>query len=466
MFSKIPKPNTLAFQFTAWYSAVFIASSLLLFGLAYLLVNTSLRERDRAGILTALNEYAARYADDGTEAFSEHPDRSSAGAGRFFVRVTESDNTTVFLNDPERWVRLDLRKLHAQPAPDQVDWVDLPLIDSHNWEIASKRLTGGRILQVGAGTEQREDVLEQFVGVFAAVMLPVILVGLAGGSLFAVRALRPIRHLIQTVRAITETGRLDARVPMEGAWGELHDLARLVNQMLDRIARLITGMRDALDNVAHDLRTPIARLRGRAEDALQSNPDPVVSQEALTSCLEESEEILTMLNTLMDISEAETGTLALDRRSIDLTDVLANVVDLYRDVTDEKHLLVVLSPSKDLRVNADPNRMRQVLGNLLDNAVKYTPSGGRIDIEGYRNGQQAVVTVRDTGSGISPEDLPKIWDRLYRGDKSRSQRGLGLGLSLVKAIVHAHGGSVDVASSPGSGSCFTVTLPLGSGLAR
>lgn len=165
----------------------------------------------------------------------------------------------------------------------------------------------------------------------------------------------------------------------------------------------------------------------------------------------------------MDISEAETGTLALNRQSIDLSEVLTNVVDLYRDVTDEKHLLVVLNPlPDDLRVLADLNRMRQVFGNLLDNAVKYTPSGGRIDIEAHRQNQQATVTIGDTGSGISPEDLDKIWDRLYRGDKSRSQRRLGLGLCLVKAIVLAHGGSVDVVSTPGSGSRFTVIFPLSS----
>jgi signal transduction histidine kinase len=271
--------------------------------------------------------------------------------------------------------------------------------------------------------------------------------------------LAPIRQLIGTVENVITTGQMNERMPLPEKNDEISRLARLFNDMLEKNETLIRRMREALDNVAHDLRTPLTRLRGVAELALQGEPDATTCRDALLDAMEESDRVLTMLNTLMDISEAETGLMKLDLRPVPLDEVVSEVSELFEFVAQDKSIRVTTAVPSNLIVRADRNRLRQVLVNLLDNAIKYTPSGGRVEISAKSGGDEVVITVKDTGEGIPTEEVPRIWERLYRGDKSRSQRGLGLGLSLVRAIINAHGGGIEVQSTVGKGSNFTIHLP-------
>jgi len=449
------------FRLTIWYSGIFILSALFLFALAYFLLSSSLSKQDHEAIELRLQELSALYQTGGRELLEREVtvEKKFEKKIPFFTRLAGRDNETLFLHIPYQWVEFDIKLLEKMTPDTTMRWTRLPLKNNRNaLEVASIRLPNDYLLQVGKSTEDREKILRHFREIFTAVMVPLILFGFAGGAFLAFRALRPIRHLISAVRSVGPN-RMDTRVRSPQTGDELDELATLFNGMLEKIETLINGMRDSLDNVAHDLRTPMTRLRGIAEIALRSDQNLEICREALADSIEESERILTMLNTLMDISEAETGVMKLDLESVNVSALIEGVAELYRYVAEDKGILVHTMASNDLYLTADPNRMRQILANLLDNAIKYTPNGGRIDIEAHHRGQKIVILVKDTGTGIHPEELPRIWDRLYRCDQSRSQKGLGLGLNLVKAIVQAHKGQIEVFSEPGKGSNFIVSLP-------
>jgi heavy metal sensor kinase len=455
--------KTLSFRLTIWYFGLFTLSAGVLFGTAYVLLGATLQGKDREAIQFELQEYAAEYQRGGLDAVEKEIalQRSHTGNMLFFVRVADPDNHTLLLSIPSQWNRFDLTQLEKPDTSADERWIQIPAKgDEEVLEIVSSRQPDEIVLQVGINTEDREEVLEHFRDLLVVIMLPVIALGLGGGSFFAWRALRPVRNFIQTLQSILTTGKLTARAPVTEAGDELDELSTLFNNMLDRIAVLISGMQSALDNVAHDLRTPMTRLRGMAELALQPEQSETTLRDALVNCLEEADRIHAMLNTLMDISEAEHGAMKLEIQPLNVQDLVMQSIELYREVAEDKAIQLLASVPPELSLYADRNRMLQSLANLLDNAIKYTPSGGQVTMTAARDDHHIVLTVTDTGIGIPAEDLPRIWDRLYRGDKSRSQRGLGLGLSFVKAIAQAHHGSVQVSSTPEGGSTFTLSLPL------
>ena len=423
-------------RLAVWYAALFIASSFTIVLLTYWLTASSLTQRDHEIIQAKLGEYATVYARGGLRALTDTMDAEQRSSReRVFVRVLDGGGEAVLLSNAEGW-------------------------DPDTLEVGTVSLADGTLMQVGKSTEARNDILGRFRAALGLVTLSIIVIALTGGWVATQSAVRPIRRLSGAVRRIVTTGRTDERVPVTSEDDAIRELTELFNAMLDRIEGLVRGMRGALDNVSHDLRTPLTRLRGTAELALAAEPDVDRYREALADSVEESDRVLVMLNTLMDISEAESGAMPLRREALDLLECAERAVELYRDVADAKDVRLDVGTTTPAPVMADRVRLEQVAANLIDNAVKYTPEGGRVTVDVLVVGGRAQLRVRHTGIGIPADEQSRVWERLFRGDRSRAQRGLGLGLSLVKAIVEAHGGSVRVDSQPNQGSTFTVELPL------
>jgi len=377
----------------------------------------------------------------------------------FMLRIAGPDNGTRFLTYPRDWNSFPFQALeNRRPVREGEMSTFRNPDDGRVLVLSSLFLSDGNILQVGISTTERERTLARFRNAFLLILVPLAAVGFLAGLFLTSRFLRPINKLTATMNDIIFTGEVDRRLPEEPRTDELSGLVVLFNRMLGRIEGLISDMRENLDNVAHDLITPLTRLRGAAEAALRSGNTPSLTG-ALRAGIEESDRILALLRTLLEISRTEAGIVHLTREHIDLAPLLDDLAELFSYAAQEKRIRFEKAIQTPLPAHVDANRIRQAVSNLLDNALKYTPPDRPVLIAARSDGGRIVIDIEDSGRGIPPEDVPRIFERFYRASNKDSDGGFGVGLHLAKAIVEAHHGSLSVRSRPGKGSVFTVTLP-------
>jgi heavy metal sensor kinase len=388
-------------------------------------------------------------------------DARATGTNDIFFLVYDRNGRPVASSDLSTWNDLSL----VAPSAAEIGSFGSPTYrdaigTGHHARIRVLTLAAGNafVLRVGITVQDDQRVVDQARQTISAIMLAVIAVAVVVGWLLARRALAGVQNVTSTANAISR-GELRQRVPTSGSGNEIDQLANTFNRMLERIESVVKGMEETNDNIAHELRSPITRIRGQAETTLTGPASIDGYRDMAASTVEECDRLLAMINTMLDIAEAEAGVMNLKTEPVDLAAMLRELCELYEPVIKEKNIDVALDLPDTAVINGDVQKLQRVVANLLDNAVKYTLKGGAIRISAVSAGSYVRVRVANTGAGIAPAHLSAIFKRFYRADKSRSEPGNGLGLTLAQAIVRAHGGEITVASVSGEPTVFTVNLP-------
>ncbi|MNJ93204.1 Alkaline phosphatase synthesis sensor protein PhoR [compost metagenome] len=465
MFLSRLKPTLfrISTKLTLAYSLVLILSSTLIFSFLYFQIARGLQEQDRLVLQSKLEEYVNRLEIKGITDFTEYftyvP--SYDQDANLLVMIYSPDGEVLFSHEPMPIFKINLDRLKNELGPGrEVLETKLPILNGRDYALVlGETLSNGNQLIVAKSTEGFEGQLRNLQKIFWWSLIPVSLIGFLGGLLLSNRTLSPIRDIITSVNKI-ERGALNVRVPIGSNDDELEELKVIVNKMLDKIENLVNGLREAFDHLAHDIRTPVTRLRGRAEMALTSQGDVEAYREALQSCFENSDKILNFLQVLTDITEAENRSRRLKKEKRFISELVTEMMDLYEMAFEEKSITVHKKLDTHDWAMVDSRLISRVIANLLDNAHKYTPSGGEITIETINQTESVILRVTDSGPGISADEHALIWQKLYRSDKSRSEYGMGLGLTFVKAVIEAHDGKVAVRSpvKNGRGTEFEVFL--------
>lgn len=302
---------------------------------------------------------------------------------------------------------------------------------------------------------------------FVIILLsPVILIASIGiGYVLAGRTLRPLHRIVDEVQAITDGRSLHKRLVPLGTGDELGRLTDTLNAMLARLERSFASLRRFTADASHELKTPLTVLRSGIEGALTHPRTAPEVMETLDETLREVNSMTEIVESLLVLARADEGRAPLHREKLDLRELLAEIAETGGLLGEQAEVAVRVSmPPAPVELAVDRMRLRQLFLNLLTNAIKYTPAGGRVDIRTELVRDEVSIEVRDTGVGIAPGDLPHIFDRFWRADTARSRAGVrsgvGLGLAICKWVAEAHGGAIDVRSRPGRGTSFIVTLPL------
>jgi heavy metal sensor kinase len=460
---RISLRNTLSFRLTLWYAGVFALSSCVAFLLFYALITSFIRDRTDQELLSQVNRFSTLLASEEIEAVKSAAiiEAQAAGVKKVFFRFLSVNGQVFSSSNMAYWKNIDIHETAIKELlggrSHVFETITIPQ-RKEKVRILYAVLGPTIILQVGQAMESYSRFLDAFKGIFITTMTFLIVVAAGIGWFMARRAVSGVEAVTRTAQKISG-GTLEERVPVKTKGDEIDQLAVTFNQMLDRIQALLTEIKEMSDNMAHDLRSPITRIRGTAEVTLTTGKSLSEYEAMAASTIEECDRLLDMINTMLMISKAEAGVDHLTREEIDLAGVVQEACRLFEPTAEDKGIALSCHLPDESHFLGDMQMIQRMLSNLLDNAIKYTPPGGSVSVSVVENDGRVVVSVKDTGIGISPKDLPHIFERFYRCDESRSQTGIGLGLSLARAIARGHGGDITTTSNPNQGSTFTITLP-------
>jgi heavy metal sensor kinase len=459
--------RSLSFRLVAWYAGVLTAVFVLLGVLtifflqryleANLLDTQARRARQIAGTLIS----STSRAEEGALP-AEVEKLYSPEASERFIRITRADGHVVYLSGLPKDERYDPAQVPPASAGEHTRKVRLP---EDSFLIAAITATGADgtpyVVEVGALGAGTDATLARVLLMLAAGLPIAVCVAVAGGFVLVRRSLAPVARMAATAEAITQHN-LGERLPVVDSGDELERLAVSLNLMISRLEAAIDGSKQFVADASHELRTPLTVMRGELESLAQDGHLPGEAREALGSVLEEVLRLAEIVEGLFALSRLDAGEAHAPWQRFDLGELAATTAGQMSLLAEDKHVSVACESNPGVIVEGDRARLKQVIVNLLDNAIKYTPGGGHVSLSVKREGGCAILEVADDGIGIPAEALPHVFKRFYRvdGSRTRAQGGAGLGLSIVESICTAHAARVEVSSVAGKGSTFRMLAPL------
>jgi heavy metal sensor kinase len=459
--------RSLSFRLVAWYAGVLTAVFVLLGVLtifflqryleANLLDTQARRARQIAGTLISSTSRAEEGALPGEVEKLYSPEASER-----FIRITRADGHVVYVSGLPKDERYDPSQVPPALAGEHTRKVRLP---ADSLLIAAFTASGADgtpyMVEVGASGAGTDATLARVLLMLAAGLPIAVCVAVAGGFVLVRRSLAPVARMAATAEAITQHN-LGERLPVVDSGDELERLAVSLNLMISRLEAAIDGSKQFVADASHELRTPLTVMRGELESLAQDWQLPGEAREALGSVLEEVLRLAEIVEGLFALSRLDAGEAHAPWQRFDLGELAATTAGQMSLLAEDKQVSVACDSNPGVMVEGDRARLKQVIVNLLDNAIKYTPGGGHVSLSVKREGGCAILEVADDGIGIPAEALPHVFKRFYRvdGSRTRLQGGAGLGLSIVESICTAHAARVEVSSVPGKGSTFRMLAPL------
>lgn len=456
--------HTLSGRLTLYTVATFAVLLMVCFNLLFWSMNSLLMQRMDDDLIEDVLEFSHMMASGGVADVIEEIDKETAAgeSDSVFLMVFNDRTDVVFSSNLDAWQELtpDTSLISAQLLPNATPAIRSLHLDSQEapTRLIYGALSSKHVLVLGESTEDKEDITSLLVSAFSIVFLFAVPIAALLVWLVTRRTVSGIHKVSIAARGITK-GELGVRVDASGELEEVQTLADTFDAMANRIQSLIHHMREMTDNISHDLRSPLGRIRLLSESMLHSNARPSDLQDNAQDTINECDRLIEMINLSLDVAEAEAGMLTLAPSNIDISYLISETCEFFTPAADFKQIVLQHHIQPGCHILADTNSLQRLLSNLLDNALKYTPAGGTIDVSTTCENTHVNIVVSDNGVGIPAKSIKHVFDRFYRADTSRGGKGCGLGLSYAHAVARAHGGELTVKSEPDHYTTFTLLLP-------
>jgi heavy metal sensor kinase len=461
--------RSIRFRLTAWYAGL-LALLLLIFSVSTYI---GLERHLASGLRESLTRRAiemgpllGNIVDDGTPQIAEIKSHYALESDNGFLRISRPDEKVLYVSGPTKDQSFDPRRVpFPKPANSlRVDRAE-PVAGGGSLMISTFRVVGLNgsplLMEIGASDRHIRETLNQLLLVFALALPLCLSVAIAGGYALTRRALKPIGEITSKAERISSRN-LNERLPTPKSGDEVARLSLSLNGMIERLENSFHYLNRFSADASHELRTPLTILRGELELIASRHDTPEDVRDTISTALEETDRLTKITESLLVVSRLDAGEMQMDCGHLDLAGLAGSTADQMRLLADDKNISLTCELNQPVDIEGDAPRLKQVIVNLLHNAIKFTPAGGSVTVSARTENGCAVLEISDTGPGIQADSITRIFERFYRADAARTRKsgGVGLGLAIARAICKSHGGDIRVESVEGEGSRFRVELPL------